>query len=378
MSESEYQEMIKNAHRIVFKVGTSTLTHSTGKLNLNLIEKLVRQLSDLIYQGKEVLLVTSGAVGAGLGILGYDHHPRTLPEKQACAAVGQGVLVHIYQKIFSEYGSHVAQLLLTRDDLSDRNRFLNARNTLLNLLKNKIVPIINENDTVAVDEIKFGDNDTLSALVAGLVDADLLILLSDIDGLYTGDPHKDADVSLIETVEEIDESIESIAGGASNKFASGGMITKIEAAKIAVRAGIPMIITNGSKIENISRIFQGEKVGTFFVPPKDINTQTRKRWLAHSSNVKGQIWVDYGAFKAIKEKGKSLLPRGIVDVHGSFKLGDIVSIINHEGHEFARGRVNYDSLEVEKIKGVKCEDIITILGYQDYDEAIHRDNLAIR
>ncbi|SMB80334.1 glutamate 5-kinase [Desulfonispora thiosulfatigenes DSM 11270] len=378
MCENEYKNMIKNAHRIVFKVGTSTLTHSTGKLNLNLIEKLVRQLADLIYQGKEVLLVTSGAVGAGMGVLGFKDKPRTIPEKQACAAVGQGVLVHIYEKIFSEYGAKVAQLLLTRADLNDRNRFLNARNTLLTLLKCGVVPIINENDTVAVDEMKFGDNDTLSSLVAGLVDADLLLLLSDIDGLYTGDPNEDPNACLIETVEEIDESIESVAGGAGSKFASGGMITKVLAAKIAVKAGIPMIITNGIKIENISRIFQGEKIGTLFIPPKEVNTQTRKRWIAFSSKSEGKIWVDCGAFEAINDKGKSLLPRGIVKIEGSFNVGHVVSIINHEAREFARGIVNYDSSEIEQIKGVKCEDIIKIIGHKDYDEVIHRDNLAIR
>lgn len=376
MADKGYNNMIKNAHRIVFKVGTSTLTHNSGKLNLNLIEKIVRQLADLKYQGKEVLLVTSGAVGAGLGILGYKEKPKTIPEKQACAAVGQGVLVHIYEKIFSEYGENVAQLLLTRADMNNRNRFLNARNTLLTLLNRGVIPVINENDTVAVEEIKFGDNDTLAALVAGLVDADLLILLSDIDGLYTGDPNKDKDASLINVVKEIDENIENLAGGAGSKFGTGGMATKISAAKIAINAGIPMVITNGSKTEMLPKLFKGDDVGTLFVP-KEMNSHCRKRWIAFCSKVTGKIYVDNGAFEAIKEKGKSLLPSGIKNIEGSFEVGHVVSIIDNDEKEFARGIVNYTSSEIEKIKGVHCEEIVKILGHKDYDEVIHRDNLAL-
>ncbi|MDK2824015.1 MAG: glutamate 5-kinase [Clostridia bacterium] len=378
MSERQkYTDLIINAHRIVIKVGSSTLTYSTGKLNLQLIEKLVRQLSDLCHQGKEVLLVSSGAVGAGMGKLGLKEKPKTIPEKQATAAVGQGILMHIYEKIFSEYGQIVAQLLLTRSDIADRKKFLNARNTLLTLLNKGVVPIINENDTVAVDEFRFGDNDTLSALVSGLVDADLLILLSDIDGLYTSDPRKDHTAKLIKVVEEISPEIQNLAGSTGSKFGSGGMVTKISAAKVAVNAGIPMIIANGAKPDIIRDICQGEELGTLFIP-RDVRPHTRKRWIAFGSDIQGKLWVDMGARKAILENGKSLLPSGIYKIEGDFISGHVVSIVDTDGIEFARGIVNYNSEELNKIKGIQCKDIQNILGYKDYDEVIHRDNLALR
>jgi glutamate 5-kinase len=378
MAEREnYQEMITNARRIVVKVGTSTLTHSTGKLNLALIEKLVRQLTDLRYQDKDVLLVTSGAVGAGMGKLGLTEKPKTIPEKQAAAAVGQGIIMHIYEKLFSEYGQVVAQLLLTRADMNDRRRFLNARNTLLTLLNKGVVPIINENDTVAVEEIRFGDNDTLGALVAGLVDADLLILLSDIDGLYTGDPRKDKNARLIPIVEEITSEIQGLAGCAGSKFGSGGMATKLSAAKIAINAGIPMIIANGSRPDIIREICLGQTLGTLFTP-REVKPHARKSWIAFGSDVQGKLWVDNGAKKAIINNGKSLLPSGIKKVEGDFTSGHVVSIVDPEGEEFARGIVNYSAEELEMIKGVQTKDIGKILGHKDYDEAIHRDNLALR
>lgn len=372
-----YKQLVTEAQRIVVKVGTSTLTHNTGKLNLNLIEKLVRQLTDLRYQDKEVLLVTSGAVGAGMGRLGLKEKPRTMPEKQAAAAVGQGILMHIYEKLFSEYGQVVAQLLLTRSDVNDRRRFLNARNTLLTLLNKGVVPIINENDTVAIEEFKFGDNDTLGALVAGLVDADLLILLSDIDGLYTGDPRKDKDAQLIPVVEEITEEIQGLAGSVGSKFGSGGMATKISAAKIVVNAGIPMIIANGSQPDVIRDIFSGGITGTLFIP-REVKPHARKSWIAFGSDIEGKLWVDDGARKAILTNGKSLLPSGIIKVEGDFTSGHVVSIVDTDGLEFARGIVNYNASELEKIKGVQCREIAGILGYKDYDEVIHRDNLALR
>jgi len=378
MSEREsYKALITNARRIVIKVGTSTLTHSTGKLNLHLIEKLVRQLIDLRYQHKQVLLVTSGAVGAGMGKLGLQEKPKTMPEKQAAAAVGQGILMHIYEKLFSEYGQVVAQLLLTRPDLADRRRFLNARNTLLTLLNKEVVPIINENDTVVVEELRFGDNDTLGALVAGLVDADLLILLSDIDGLYTGDPRKDENARLISVVGEITTEIKGLAGSEGSKFGSGGMATKISAAKIAINAGIPMIIANGSQPDIIREILIGAQVGTLFIP-RDVKPHARKNWIAFGSNIQGKLWVDDGARKAILKNGKSLLPSGIFKIEGTFTSGHVISIVDFEGVEFARGIVNYNAQELEKIKGIQCKEIVNILGYKDYDEVIHRDNLALR
>ncbi|NLT94430.1 MAG: glutamate 5-kinase [Clostridia bacterium] len=377
VERDSFKELIIKARRIVIKVGTSTLTHSTGKLNLALIEKLVRQLTDLSHQGKEVLLVTSGAVGAGMGKLGLKEKPKTIPEKQAAAAVGQGIIMHIYEKLFSEYGLVVAQLLLTRADMTDRRRFLNARNTLLTLLNKGVVPIINENDTVAIEEIKFGDNDTLGALVAGLVDADLLILLSDIEGLYTGDPRKDKNAQLIPIVEEITAEIQGLAGNAGTKFGSGGMSTKISAAKIAVNAGIPMIIANGSRPDVIREICAGSPIGTLFIP-REVKPHARKSWIAFGSDVQGKLWVDDGARKAIINNGKSLLPSGIKRVEGDFTSGHVVSIVDLEGVEFARGIVNYSAEELELIKGIQTKDIVNILGHKDYDEAIHRDNLALR
>ena len=375
-TRKEHISLITNAHRIVIKVGTSTLTHNTGKLNLLLIEKLVRQLTDLKHQGKEVLLVTSGAVGAGMGKLGLKEKPKTIPEKQAAAAVGQGILMHIYEKFFAEYGGVVAQLLLTRADIMDRQRFLNARNTLLTLLKQDVTPIINENDTVAIEEFKFGDNDTLAALVAGLVDADLVILLSDIDGLYTADPRKDPNATLIKVVEGITPEVQSLAGSVGSKFGSGGMATKISAAKTAINSGIPMIIANGAKPDILRSIFGGEEEGTLFLP-REVKPQAKKRWIAFGSALKGTIFVDMGARKAIIENGTSLLPSGIKAVEGEFSSGHVVKIVDEEGAEFARGIVNYNSHEINKIKGQQCKDIQKILGHKDYDEVVHRDNLAI-
>ncbi|MFZ5945954.1 MAG: glutamate 5-kinase [Bacillota bacterium] len=372
-----YRHIITNARRIVIKVGSSTLTHHTGKINLEQIEKLVRQLSDLSNQGKEVLLVSSGAVGAGMGKLGLKERPKTIPEKQATAAVGQGILMHIYEKMFSEYSQIVAQLLLTRADIADRKKFLNARNTLLTLLRNGVVPIINENDTVAVEEFKFGDNDTLSALVAGLVDADLLILLSDIDGLYTGDPRKDEKAALLNVVEEVNTDIEGLAGKAGSKLGSGGMVTKIAAAKIAVNAGIPMLIANGTSPDIIRGICRGEELGTLFIP-REVRPHTRKRWIAFGSDIQGKLWVDMGARTAILDNGKSLLPSGVRKIEGEFHAGHVVSIVDENGTEFARGIVNYNTEELQKIKGIQCKDIQIILGYKDFDEVIHRDNLAVR
>ena len=377
MEREAYQSLVEKAQRIVVKVGTSTLTHSTGKLNLEHIEHLVRQLTDLRYQGKEVELVSSGAIGAGMGKMNLDKRPKTIPEKQAVAAIGQGILMQLYEKLFSEYGQTVAQLLLTKSDMDDRRRFLNARNTLVTLLQLGVIPIINENDTVAVEEIRFGDNDTLAALVATLVDADLLILLSDIDGLYTADPRKHPDAELIGVVPAIDASVEGAAGDVGSKFGSGGMATKIGAAKIATNAGIPMLIANGAEDGIVRRLIHGESLGTLFLA-RELKPHLRKSWIAFGSKVEGAITVDDGAKTALIEKGKSLLPSGIIAVSGNFHSGEVVSILDSQGREFARGITNYDQVELSRIKGVKCKDICGILGYKDYDEAIHRDNLSLR
>jgi len=361
--------------RIVVKVGTSSVNHPNGKPNLFQIESLVRQLADLFNQGKEVILVTSGAVGAGAGKLGFQGRPKTIPEKQAAAAVGQGVLMHIYEKFFAEYGVTVGQILLTREDFSDRRRFLNARNALHTLLRFGVIPVINENDTVAVDEIKLGDNDTLSALVAGLVDAEILFLLSDVDGLYTADPRKNPDATLIHEVNEITPDIEKLAGVAGS-MGTGGMITKLQAARIAMHSGVVTVIARSEKKDVLRRIIMGEPDGTVFWPLAN-KLENKKQWIAYSSTVQGKIFVDKGAANALSKWGKSLLPSGVTGVEGVFELGNTVSIIGPDGVELAKGLVNYSSDELEKIKGAQTRDIARLLGYKDYDEVVHRNNMVL-
>jgi len=367
---------LKETQRLVVKVGSSTLTYPTGKLNLYQLERLVRELADLKHQGLEIILVTSGAVGAGMGKLGLEERPKTIPEKQALASIGQGILMHMYEKFFSEYGETVAQVLLTREDLTNRGRYLNARNTLLTLLRLGVIPIVNENDTVVFEEIKFGDNDTLAALVAGLVDADLLVLLSDIDGLYTADPRQDSTAQLIKVVEELTPEITKQAGGSGTKLGTGGMMTKLQAAKIASNSGIPMMVTNGSREGVMREIIRGVNPGTLFIP-RDHRINTRKTWIAFASKINGRLYVDSGAEKALVEKGKSLLPSGIIKVEGNFKRACVVSIMG-QSEEIARGIVNYAASEINKIMGCQSKDITEILGHKDYDEVIHRDNLTLK
>lgn len=376
MGREAYKALVEHAQKIVVKVGTSTLTHKNGKLNLEQIERLVRQLSDLRNQGKDVVLVSSGAIGAGMGKLNLEQRPKTIPEKQAVAAVGQGILLHIYEKMFSEYGQATAQLLLTKADLEHRQRFLNGRNTLLTLLKFGVIPIVNENDTVAFEEIKFGDNDTLAALVGTLIDADLILLLTDIDGFYDGDPRKNKNAKRISVVETINEEIEGLAGNVGSKFGSGGMITKITAARIAVNAGIPLMIGHGAEDNILRRLTSGEDVGTLFLPV-EMKPHLRKSWIAFGSHVGGRIIIDDGAKEALLHKGKSLLPSGVTAVEGDFSAGAVVQIVDLQGREFARGITNYSWIELNRIKGQKCKDICSILGYRDYDEVIHRDNLSL-
>ncbi len=374
--EENFRKQLKKAKIIMVKVGTSTLTYSNGKLNLNYIERIVRELADLKNQGKEVLLVSSGAIGAGLGKLGLKKKPKTTPEKQAIAAVGQGMLIQVYEKVFSEYGHTVAQLLLTRDDLVNRRRYVNARNTLTTLLKFGVIPIINENDTVSVDEIEFGDNDNLSALVASLIDADLLINLSDIDGFYTANPHKDSGAELITVVPEITEEIEKLAASTCGSLGTGGMKAKLQAAKIAVCSGVPMVIANGQRPDIIHDIIDGKKSGTLFLPKKK-PMHSRKRWIAFGLTVQGTIWVDSGAKRAVVRDGKSLLPSGVIEVQGNFDRGETVCIADEDGIVFARGLVNYPARDLLKIKGLKSSEILNALGVEGESEVIHRDNLVV-
>ncbi len=372
----ERSKLIAGVKRITVKVGTSTLTHNTGKINLAQMERLVREIVDLTNQGREIVLVTSGAVGAGIGRLGYKQKPKTMPEKQAAAAVGQGILLHMYEKLFAEYGKIVAQVLLTREDLADRRRYLNARNTLLTLLSKQVIPIVNENDTVAVEEIKVGDNDMLSALVAGLVDAEFLVLLTDTDGLFTADPRINEKARVISCVYQIDDNLRKLAGGVGSNWATGGMGSKISAAEVAMNSGIPLVIASGLRQGVLMDLLQGKEIGTLFVP-RDSRLRTKKRWIAFGSEIRGKLHIDAGAVLALKEKGKSLLPIGITEVEGDFGPGSVVSIVGPDGKEIARGMVNYLSAEICKIMGKNSVKIEEILGHKDFDEVVHRDNMVI-
>ena len=367
--------------RIVVKVGSSSLTNKNGKLNFTQLDALSRQLVDLKNQGREMLLVSSGAVAAGMGELGYAKKPASIPEQQACAAVGQGLLVGIYNKFFREYGAKSAQILLTSSDLENRNRYLNAFNTLKTLIEHDVIPVINENDTVVTNEIKVGDNDTLAARVAGLVEADLLINLSDVDGLYNGNPDGNRDnVSLISKVENITAEIEKMAGGKGSEVGTGGMETKIEAAKIAVNSGVQMIIGSGKEKNSLLKIVEMAEnsqfdLGTTFLTG-DERLSKRKQWLNFNLPPLGKIVVDQGAAEALVRRGKSLLPGGIIKIEGEFNSGDPVTISDGK-RAIGKGIVNYNSDEIEKIKGAHSNEIEKILGYFNKSEVIHRDNMVI-
>ncbi|MCR4399341.1 MAG: glutamate 5-kinase [Syntrophomonadaceae bacterium] len=362
--------------RVVVKVGTSTITHPTEQLNLMRMERLVRELADIHSQGIETLLVTSGAIGVGVARFGLREPPQTIPMKQAMAAVGQGTLMHMYEKFFAEYGKIVAQVLVTKDDFSERLRYINGRNTLLTLLSLGVIPIINENDTVVTDEIRFGDNDTLSALVAGAADADLLVILSDIDGLYDDDPRLNPAARRLPEVHEISAELEEHSKTRGTRMASGGMYTKLIAARMVMAAGIPMVIAHGAEDNVLHRVLAGEETGTVFVP-RENRMQARKHWIAFAGSPQGEIIVDQGAYEAIRRRGKSLLPAGIAAVRGRFERGNVVSLLSPEGKEFARGIANYSAEEIARIAGRKTSQIEKILGSKDFDEVIHRNNLTL-
>lgn len=371
------REALKAAKRIVVKVGTSTITYSNGKRNFSQIDRLARELSDLQNQGKEMILVTSGAVAVGVDRLGLAKKPDTIPGKQAAAAVGQGVLMHTYEKFFADYGQVVAQVLLTKTESLDRHRYTNSRNTFMELLRQRVIPIVNENDVVALDELKIGDNDNMSALVAGIVDADLVIILSDVDGLYTANPQTHPEAKLVHTVTEITPAIEESAGGAGTLRGTGGMATKIQAAKAATSSGINLVIASGTEKNAVPRIVAGEEIGTLFVS-RENRLQFRKRWLAFGARIMGSIIVDEGCCKALhKAGGCSILPAGVTGVEGSFEAGSTVSVKDAKGHEMARGLVHYGSEELEKIKGCRSGEIEELLGHKNFDEVIHRDDLVI-
>jgi glutamate 5-kinase len=369
--------IFSKSRRIVIKVGSAVLTSSEQGLDQDRIERLASDISSIMGQGREVVLVSSGAIAAGLAKLGL-RKTKSMPLslKQAAAAIGQSGLMWMYEKTFGTHGKKVAQVLLTREDLSNRTRFLNARNTLQTLLDYGVIPIINENDTVSVDEIKFGDNDNLSSMVVHLTDADLLIVLSDIDGLYTADPKIDASAKLIPVVEKITAEMEPSAGDAHTSLGTGGMRSKLMTAKKVGAFGAPMVILNGKKNGVLQALFEGAAVGTLFLP-KPEKQDSRKHWIAYTVCSNGRVMVDDGALEALMNKGKSLLPGGIARVEGSFKVGDCVTCVDRSGNAFARGLVKYSSADLDRIKGLKTSQIESVLGHKDYDEVIHRDDLVI-
>lgn len=377
MNNEASREVLKKAKRIVIKVGTSTITYANGKRNFSQIDRLAREISDLQNQGKEMILVTSGAVAVGVDRMGLPGKPKTIPGKQAAAAVGQGVLMHTYEKFFADYGQIVAQVLITKTEAIDRHRYTNTRNTFMELMRQRVIPIVNENDVVALDELKIGDNDNMSALVAGIVDADLVIILSDVDGLYTANPQTHPDAVIVPEVAEITPEIEASAGGVGSARGTGGMATKIQAAKAATSSGIHLVIASGTEKNAITRVLQGEELGTLFVS-RENRLQFRKRWLAFGAKIAGSIVVDDGCAKAIRKAGGcSILPAGVFAVQGEFLPGSTVSVIDKDAHELARGLVHYSSAELEQIKGCNSGEIANILGHKNFDEVIHRDDLVI-
>jgi len=370
------KDSLGKVRRIVIKVGSSILASVERGLHHEVFSRLAKEISELKRQGYEIILVSSGAIAAGMEKLGYKTRPQSITQKQATAAVGQSRLMNIYEGYFSRHQQMVAQILLTHDDLSHRRRFLNARNTLLTLLELGIIPIINENDTVVVDEIKFGDNDNLSALVTNLIEADLLIILTDIDGLCDSDPRLNPNAKCISLVEDIDMDMEGMIGDTQGEWRVGGMVSKIQAAQTASRSGVPTVIARGTKEGVLHQIIKGKEIGTL-VLPKKVTLSSRKHWIAFNLKPKGDVVVDEGAKKAIVQKGKSLLPSGVVKVRGFFDRGDSVSCLGPRGKEFARGLVNYSAQELERIKGLKSDQIEKLLGYKYLDEVIHRDDLVV-
>ena len=367
--------VLENTKRAVVKVGSNVLTNENG-LNIKAIRSISGQIHRLIDQGIEVILVSSGAMASGIKKIGLSKRPDAVPQRQAVAAVGQAGLIMEYEKAFARYRKKVAQILLTSDDLNHRERYLNARNTIHTLLSWKVVPIINENDTVGVEEIKFGDNDNLSAMITLLMDAQVLVNLTDIEGLYTKDPRTFKDAELIPTVAAINKRIEQVANDIPGELGTGGMLSKIKAAKKVTAAGIPMIIARGEKRNILMRLFSGEAHGTIFEPKKK-KMASRKCWIAFSSKPKGIITLDKGAVKAILKRGKSLLPSGIVRVDGEFQIGVSVQFKGESNEILGIGLVNYSAEDIREIMGLRSGMIKKRLGYKPFDEVIHRNNLAI-
>ena len=377
MTDLVRQEIAATAKMVVVKVGTRVLTGNDGRLDPARIQQLADQIHFVIASGRKVALVSSGAVGSGMGRLGLKSRPADLAHLQAVAAVGQSVLVEAYERALSGYGHHAAQILLTADDLNHRTRYLNARNTILTLFDLGAVPIINENDTVAVEELQttFGDNDHLAAIVTNLIQAPLLVLLSDVDGLYDGNP-RDPDARVIPTVSRIDAAVRNMVRDTTGQLSRGGMTSKLNAARLATSAGESVIIASGRTPDVLKRIIEGEPVGTLFLA-RGQSVAARKRWIGYTVRPRGHLVLDAGARRAIECDGRSLLPIGIVDAVGRFNKGDVVALRDKDGVEFARGLSNYSADEIRSIKGLKTSEITTALGYCPYQEVIHRDNMVV-
>jgi glutamate 5-kinase len=369
--------LLRKARRVVIKIGSSLLSTADG-IDRPRLRRLVAEIHEVATR-RQVVVVTSGAVAAGMARLGLKERPKTMPQKQAAAAVGQIDLMALYEEYFDHLGHRVGQILLTHEDLANRKRYINARHTFEALLDAKVIPVVNENDTVAVEEMrfKFGDNDNLSALVATLISADLLVILSDVDGLHTADPAADPGATLVPVVAAADARIRGFAGGASGPLGTGGMASKVNAAHSAGEAGVPCIIVGGLREGGLTAVFDPKRsVGTLFLPKGD-PLQRRKHWIAHTLKPAGSLTLDAGAHRAIVEQGRSLLPKGVTAVRGAFGAGECVSCLAPDGREFARGLASYGSTEVKKIKGLHSREIEAALGYRIGDEVIHRDDLVV-
>ena len=373
---SHKKAILRRARRIVIKIGSQILSSPAG-IEEQRLKRLVRDIAELHDQGKEPVVVSSGAVAAGMTRLGRKERPRTIPEKQALAAVGQIKLMALYERFFSGSEKNVAQILLTHEDLANRQRYINAKHTFHRLLESGIIPVVNENDTVAVEEMKFGDNDHLSALVATLLGADLLLILSDVEGVYDRDPRLHREAQLIPLVQDVRKLKETVDGESRSAFGTGGIGTKIGAAEEAAAAGIPTIITSGLHERAIRRVFDPQEATGTLVLPEENRLTHRKHWIAYNLKPMGEIVVDEGAREALVKKGKSLLPSGLKEVRGVFGVGDCVRCVDPLGDEFARGLINYSAQELIQIKGLHTSKIEQVLGYKAYDEIIHRDDLVL-
>ncbi len=371
------QRLLKRARRAVVKIGSSILSGHSG-INRPRLRSLAEEICVLHQRGIELVVVSSGAVAAGMARLGLKERPKTVPQRQAAAAVGQIHLMALYEEYFAAHATQVAQILLTHDDLADRGRYLNARHTIETLIGAGVVPVANENDTVVIDELRnFGDNDNLSALIAGLVEADILVLLSDVAGLYTKDPHAHADATLVPIVEDASRAVSSYTMDGHGALGTGGMASKFAAARKAAAAGIPTIIADGLHAGVLPVLFDPRQAAVTLILPRGDRLGRRKHWIAYTLKPTGTLIVDEGACAAITQKGRSLLPKGLKEVQGKFGSGECVRCIDVSGHEFARGLVNYSAAELDKIKGVHSARIETVLGYKLTEEVIHRNDLVL-